>query len=153
MEALSGVASGMAVVSLSIQLIESVATIKTFIRNVKESPKELERLVDLLERLEGLLEDIRDLLERQSPKGQYLPMPSMMIFRNLQSCEKTLQPLNEMVKKLGTSTPLAGTGMARLKGGLKVAFKTKDIADLEARIEREITFLHTSLGINQSDIS
>jgi len=153
MEALSGVASGMAVMSLSIQLIESVATIKTFIHNVKDSQKELERLVDLLDRLEGLLEDTRNLLERQSSKGQYLPMPSMMIFRNLQSCEKTLQPLNAMVKKLESSTPLADTRMARLKSGLRIGFKTKDIADLEVRIERDINFLHMSLGVNQGDIS
>ena len=153
MEALSGAASAMAVVSLSIQLIETVVTVKAFIRNVKDSRTELERLVDLLERLEGLVEDIHDLLKRQSSNGQYLPMPSMTIFRNLQSCEKTLGPLNELVEKFGTPTSLASTGVARLKSGLRIAFKTKEIADLEVRIEREINFLNTSLGVNYSAIS
>jgi hypothetical protein len=51
MEALSGVASGVAIASLSTQLVQSIGTIKTFIRNVKDAPKELDRLVDLLGRL------------------------------------------------------------------------------------------------------
>ncbi|KAI0579379.1 Fungal specific transcription factor domain-containing protein [Pyrenophora tritici-repentis] len=153
MEALSGIASGMAVVSLAIQLVGTVSTIKTFIRNVKDSRKELERLIDLLERLEGLLEDIRDLLERQSSMGHYLPMPSMTIFRNLQSCEKTLQTLNELVEKLGTSMSLAGTASTRLKSGLKIGMKTKGIADMEVRIDREINYLHICLGANLSAIS
>jgi hypothetical protein len=54
----------MAVASLSIQLVQSIGAIKTFIRNVKGAPEELERLVDLLERLAALLEDVRDVMER-----------------------------------------------------------------------------------------
>lgn len=61
MEPLSGIASGMAVVSLSLQLIQSVDTIRTFIRNVKEAEKELERLASLLTRLAAILEDTRNL--------------------------------------------------------------------------------------------
>lgn len=61
MEPLSGVASGMAVVSLSLQLIQSVDKIRTFIGNVKGAAKELERLAGLLCRLAAILEDTRNL--------------------------------------------------------------------------------------------
>jgi hypothetical protein len=60
MEALSGVASGMAVASLSIQLVQLIGTIKAFIRDVRGAPEELERLAELLDRLNALLEDTRD---------------------------------------------------------------------------------------------
>lgn len=61
MEALSGAASGMAVISLSIQLIQSVDKIRTFIRNVKGASAELERLAELLARLAAVLDDVRNL--------------------------------------------------------------------------------------------
>jgi hypothetical protein len=81
----------MEALSLSIQLVQSIGIIKTFIRNVKDAPKELERLVDLLERLEALLSDVRDVMERQSSlQGLHLPAPSMTIFKCLKGCEETV---------------------------------------------------------------
>ena len=69
MEALSGVASGMAVGSLSIQLIESVSKIRAFIKNVKGAPVELERLEELLARLAAVLQDVRSLYVRSFVVG------------------------------------------------------------------------------------
>lgn len=149
MEALSGVASGIAVVSLAIQLVDCVGRIKTLIRNVKDAQKELERLVDLLERLQALLEDVRALMERQiSLEAQHFPTPSATIFRCLKSCEKTLEPLQAIIDEHMPSKSKASTSMNRLKSGLRIGFKTKDIQDFEMRIEREINFLHASLGAN-----
>ena len=64
MEALSGVASGIAVGSLSLQLIESVGKIRAFIKNVKGAPAELERLEELLARLAAVLQDVSSLYVR-----------------------------------------------------------------------------------------
>ncbi|KAH7552477.1 hypothetical protein BM1_08428 [Bipolaris maydis] len=149
MEALSGVASGMAVASLSIQLIDSIATIKTFIRNVRDAQQELERLVDLLERLEALLEDVRALMERQTLlQAEHFPIPSMTISKCLKSCEKMLEPFHAMVDKYTPATVKVGTRMDKLKTGLRFSLKAKDVKDFETRIEREIGFLHASLGAN-----
>ena len=153
MEALSGVASGMAVASLSIQLIESIVKIKTFVRNVKDAPKELERLVELLERLGALLEDVRNLMERQSSlQGQHFPAPSMTVFKCLQSCEQTLQPLHNIVEKLDASQPQVHSMMAKLKHDVKLGLKAKDIAAFEMRIDQEINYLHAALGMNSTTI-
>jgi hypothetical protein len=38
----------------------------------------------------------------------------------------------------------------RLKEDIKFAFKTKDIADFEMRIQMDINHLHTSLGLNMT---
>jgi len=51
MDGLSTAASGIAVVSLAIQLVDSVREIRRFLRDLSEAPKELKRLVDLLEQL------------------------------------------------------------------------------------------------------
>jgi hypothetical protein len=65
MEALSGAASGIAVVSLAIQLIQSVALVREFVHDVKGASKELDRLVARLELLNALLENARKILEQQ----------------------------------------------------------------------------------------
>jgi hypothetical protein len=55
MEALSGVVSGIAVVSLPLRLIQSIEVIKTFAHNSEDVPKDLVRLEASLERLEALI--------------------------------------------------------------------------------------------------
>jgi hypothetical protein len=153
MDGLSGVASGMAVVSLSIQLVETVGKIRAFIRNVKDAPKEIERLVGLLEKLEMLLSDVRDIMDRQALlQGQHFPTPSATILHCLQSCEQTLQPLHDIIERSQLPKTPHHSAMAKLKNGIAFGFKTKDIATWEARIEREVNYLHTALGSNSNTL-
>jgi hypothetical protein len=66
MEGLSAASSGIAVVSLSIQLVDSVREIRRFFRTLKDAPEELSRLLDLLEHLELMLENIGKLVDPDS---------------------------------------------------------------------------------------
>jgi hypothetical protein len=153
MEVLSGVASGMAVVSLSVQLLQSVGTIKSFIRGVKGASKELERLMALLDRLNALLEDVRDVMERQtSLQGQHFPAPSQMIFDALKSCEESLKSLQSLIEKCNRTLNGNASPVMKLKDNIKFSFKTKDIAEFEIRIQREIDYLQTALGLNSTKI-
>lgn len=152
MEALSGVASGMAVASLSLQLIQSIGTIKAFIRDVRGASKELERLASLLDRLNALLEDVRAVLERQtSLQDQHFPLPSMTIFECLRSCEASLKDLQDVAEKYQVAAR-SGTSFRKMKGSVKFGFKTKDIAGFEERIQRDVDQLHAAVGINTTSI-
>lgn len=149
---MEAVASGMAVASLSIQLIQSVRTIKAFIRDVKGASKELERLAELLDRLNALLEDVRAMMERQiALQGHHFPTPSMTISSCLKSSETSLQLLQEVVEKYKKSSG-SGTAMSKLRDDIKFGFKTKDIASFETRIQRDIDYLHAALGLNSTNI-
>jgi hypothetical protein len=55
MDLLSGTVSGMAVISLSLQLIKSVHAVHAFIQHTKDVQKELARLADVLERFGSIL--------------------------------------------------------------------------------------------------
>ncbi|KAH8728063.1 hypothetical protein GQ44DRAFT_609998 [Phaeosphaeriaceae sp. PMI808] len=150
MEGLAGVASGMAVVSLSIQLIESVDKARTLILNVKEAPSELERLAMLLARLGAVLQEVRNLLEKQASQPKPFPEASPVIVVCLESCENTLKPLDELLQKF-QKTP-EGSAIAQLRKDVKVALKTKDIAAFEKRIRHEIEYLHMALTTNANII-
>ncbi|CAN9176259.1 unnamed protein product [Alternaria alternata] len=153
MEALSGAASGIAVVSLTIQLIQSVALIREFIKDVKGASKELHRLVGKLELLNALLENVQNVLEQQSSlSGMHFPAPSVAIFKCLQGCEDSIQPLVDIVKKLSLPQSQSSSSTARLKSEIKLGLKTKEITTLETRIQHDIDLLDTSLSVNQNSI-
>ena len=153
MEALSGAASGIAVVSLAIQLIQSVALIREFIKDVKGASKELHRLVGKLELLNALLENVQKVLEQQSSlSAMHFPAPSMAVFKCLQGCEDSIEPLVNIVKKFSLPQSQSSSSTARLKNEIKLALKAKDISTLETRIQHDIDLLTNSLSINQSGI-
>jgi hypothetical protein len=153
MEVLSGVASGMAVASLSLQLLQSINTIRTFVRDVKSAPEEFQRLAALLDRLHALLETIRDMLERQtSLQAQQFPPPSPIILDALKSCESSLKPLCDLVEEYTARRQGKTSSLTRLKDEIKLGLKTKDIAGFEQHIHREIENLHTALSVNSTNI-
>jgi hypothetical protein len=153
MEALSGAASGIAVISLAIQLSQSVALIREFVRDVKGASKELERLVGKLELLNALLEDAQKILEKQlSLQSMHFPAPSMAIFKCLQSCENSIKPLMDTVKKFTPPQSQLSSATARLKNEVKIGLKTKEILTLETRIQHDIDLLTSALSMNQNGI-
>jgi heme exporter protein D len=152
MEVLSGVASGMAVVSLSMQLVQSIGAIKTFIRDVKGASKELERLIESLDRLSALLNGVSQMAERQSAlSDQRLPVSLDIIFRYLKSCETSLSGLQESMDKYKRSDP-GIPAMTKWKGDIRFSFGKKEIAVLEARIQQEIGYLHMAMNLNSTNL-
>lgn len=143
----------MAVASLSIQLIESISRIKAFIRHVKNAPNELLRLTELLERLSAVLEDVRDVLVQQSSlEEQDFPMPSTTILNCLKGCEDSLQPLQRVIERYEHSQLQTASAIGKIKGGIKLGLKVKDIASLESRIQQDIHYLTNALLANQTKI-
>jgi hypothetical protein len=154
MDPLSGAASGIAIVSLTLQLLQSVAIIRSFVRNVKDAPKELESLVDKLEQLEALLEEARKILEQQSSlQGLPFPTPSSAIFKCLQGCARSIQPLVDIVQRFTTSPQSRiNATAARFRGDIKLGMKAKEIANCESRVQQHINLLSTTLVMNTHTI-
>jgi hypothetical protein len=98
MDPLSGAASVIAVASLALQLLQSVDTVKAFVRDIQSASKDSERLADLLGRLGALLQDICDVMEKQTSSPDF-PLPSSTILACLKSCEASLGVLEEVVEK------------------------------------------------------
>jgi hypothetical protein len=151
MEVLSSVASGMAVVSLTVQLLKSANTIKTLIRDVEGASKELQRISELLECLSALLADVRDVMERQTSL-QHCPLPPQTIFDCLKSCQSSLGLLEEIAGIYKRRRGGSALAIRNLKDDIRFGFKTQDITNIEARIQRDINGLNTALGTNTTNI-
>jgi hypothetical protein len=146
-------ASAVGIVSLSLQLIETIKKINKFIRDVKDAPKELLRLEDLLERLGALIQDIRAVMEKQeSLPGQHVLAPSTSVFHSLKACEKSLEPLIEVVNKCQDSRVHGNSTMARLKSDIRLGLKTKVILEFETRVQHETNYLQIALLTNVTNV-
>lgn len=153
MEVLSGVASGMAVASLSIQLVDSIIKIRDFILDVKGASKELIRLANLLDQLKSLLEDVSNLMERQaSLQQQCMPAPPATIVAALGCCQASIEALSDIVEKYRRSQQSSSSSIAKLKDELRFGLKTKDVVALEERIQRDYQCLFMALQLNDTNI-
>jgi hypothetical protein len=155
MEALAGVASGIAVMSLTIQLVDSIGKIKTFVQSIKDAPKELERLLEKLQLLATLLDEVRKILEGQasiSGQEQLFPTASTVLSQGLQRCEKSIQLLKDMVGRFIMPQSQLSSTVAKLKSEVKLGFKVKEIATFETRIQQDIDCLHMCLTMNSTVI-
>jgi uncharacterized protein YoxC len=98
MDGLSAAASGIAVISLALQLVDSVRQIQRFLRKVSEAPKELRRLIELLEQLELILESIGELINKQQQQGGNQDVAvSETVLRAMKTCENTVKGLASTV--------------------------------------------------------
>lgn len=129
-EAFEVAAGVFGVVSLSIQLAESVQKVKGFCDNVKDAPP---RLADLIDEIEEMSDLVKDLENEHQPTG-------VVVTATMQRC------INSSRKAVDYFETFANELQARLKkrrfsGGLKFALRQSDIEKMLNRLERAKTLL------------
>lgn len=148
MEATGG---GIAVVSLSFQVLQYVNAIKKFVQDFKHAPEEITRLNETLENLSALLGDVHEILRLQlSSQGPYVPGPSIPIYYSLKSCHSRVQLLKALVDKHTITNQGSNSKGSKLWNNIKVGLKAKEIGEIEDSIQREITKLSTALILNSN---
>jgi hypothetical protein len=146
MEVVSG---AFAVVSLSIQLIQSVTTIKAFIQNVKQAPTEFKRIVWTLDALESHIKEVQDVLKKQASHfGPDYSVPSGAIISSLRRCEDHLRPLKKIVDEYGPTARGDASRRAKLWDNLTLAMKRTEISTIRDDIHQEMTLLTAALDLN-----
>jgi hypothetical protein len=148
MDGLSAAASGIAVASLTIQLIESVHKAQRFFRDISDAAKKLERLLDLLEQLELVLDGIAHIIDRQ--QRQYGNLGTAMaesILKAMRMCESRLSMLGNIVEA-AKSASQAVSKSARSFGSLRLACKKKEIEELESQLQQAISILNLTMTMN-----
>ena len=143
---MDGVSSVAAVVSLAIQLVDSIQEAKKFLRDVQNAPAELVRLVKTVDQLESVLRYVKTLLEQQF-LAQRLPGTPTFILDALQNCAKTLKPLQRVVDEARTSTNQRRRTQ-RAWASTKFAFKKEEIQELERQLGDAKSDLHLAITGN-----
>lgn len=146
MDPLSTAASGIAVISLTIQLASSVQDIHRFLRGVSGAPKELERLVDLLEQLECILDGIRALHQKQKEQGS-IPDMHTAVIRALKTCQSRLELLESIVEKAKKDMNRSSKAL-KTWASLRLTLKKKDVDEFEGRLEQAMMRLQMAVTMN-----
>lgn len=148
MDPFSAAASGIAVVSLAIQLIDSVHQIQRLLRTVSEAPKELKRLIDLLEQLELILENIRSFIGKQRRRNDDRETAvSDTVLKAMQTCENTLKGLEGIVDAAKRNSEARNKAIRSL-GSFRLACKKKDIEDFERQLYDAVSLLNLTMTTN-----
>ncbi|KAH8768731.1 hypothetical protein F5882DRAFT_509214 [Hyaloscypha sp. PMI_1271] len=148
MDGLSAAASGIAVVSLAIQLVDSVRQIQRFLRNISEAPKELRRLINLLEQLELILESIGELIDRQQRQSANEDVAvSDTVLRAMKTCENTVKGLAGIVDVARKSAEAKNKATKTL-GSLRLSCKKKDIEEFERQLHEAVSLLNLTMTMN-----
>jgi len=147
MDGLSAAASGIAVVSLALQLVDSVRQIQRFLRNVSEAPKELRRLIDLLEQLELILESIGELINKQQQAGEQDVAVSETVLRAMRTCENTVKGLASIVDKARKDVE-AKSKATKTIACLRLSCKRRDVEEFERKIQEAVSLLNLTMTTN-----
>jgi hypothetical protein len=148
MDGLSAAASGVAVVSLALQLVGSVRDIHRFLRQVSESPKELKRLIDLLEQLELVLQNIGMLVESQrkhNGNGDVDVSPSVL--GAIEACKNKVAILERVVETAKKHSFITNK-TTRTLGSFKLACKKREIEEFESQLHDAVSLLNLAMTAN-----
>lgn len=126
-ELLSVFASGMSVVSLAIQVAESIQKLKAFHSLIRNAPIEIAFLLDEIEGLSLLLEDIDGSIQRNVVLDQRTKLAVMKSYR---LCLGTGDILKSLARDLAE-----GIEKGRKRGGFKAALNKGKIEDIQKRLE------------------
>jgi hypothetical protein len=126
-EILGVIASGMSVVSLGIQVAESIQKLRGFYALIREAPTEILLLLDELETLSLILEDID-----QSIQGNVFldPRIKAAVMKSYRLCSNIGEALRSLVKELED-----GIGKGKKRSGFKMALKKDKIEEIKKRLE------------------
>lgn len=144
MEGLSAAASGIAVVSLALELTNAIRELHSFLRNVAQAPKELQRLVMILEDMDILSDNVKEAGKMLAAAGdEFAAAPKFHC--GLQRCHETLQPLRTLIDEFRIG--FARNKFARTKESWKLARRRQDIERYENQLERAKGNLQCTLSV------
>ena len=143
---MDGVASAFAVVSLAVQLVDTVQEIRDFLRSVQNAPNELIKLVETLEQLHSTLSQVKHLLEQQY---SILRLPGSPVFMEsaLQNCNRKISTLEKAINKAKVSIARQSL-VKRTWATMKLVSKKEDIQQMQSQLLHAETGLQTAMLSN-----
>lgn len=146
---MDGVSGAFAIVSLTIQLAETIRKIKVFLREFRNAPKEVHRLIELLNQLEGCFNQVKELIERQNSSSSGSPALLTPIKSALENCERKLVTLESFVNGFRDSFARRRQ-LPRTWASLRIMSKKGDIQDLQNQLRDATMTLHLAISIHSA---
>jgi uncharacterized protein YoxC len=144
---MDGFSGAAAVLSLTIQLASTVHSIRQFLRNVENAPKELASVIEHLDLLHQILSYLEDFMQRQATL-EHPPISDALVTSALQSCEKRVRSVEDQVKPF-TARLFRRHWLQKALGSMKFVLKKEDIQTSQVLVGGAIQMLQLALFTNQ----
>ena len=145
---MDGVSGVIAVVSFSLQLVNTIQKASQVLKEVQNAPKELARLVDALDQLESLLIAANGIVEQQNKMGS-LPGSVHTMNGALRRCKSTVEKLDTSVNAIKNYFKIQGRGR-KAWASLKTVMKKEEVEQLHRQVHENMKNLQTALLLNMS---
>ena len=144
---MDGFSGAAAVISLTIQLASTVQSIRQFLHNVDNAPKELASVMEQLDLLHQILSGLEHLMQRQDSL-EHLPTSYAIVTSALQNCQRRVRTVEEQVRPL-TARLVRRPWLQKALGSMKFVLKKEDIQTSQALVRGAIEVLQVALFTNQ----
>ena len=143
---MDGVSSAFAVVSLSIQLVETGEKISQFLTSVQDAPSEVIKLGQNLDQLNTTLKQVSYLLEQQYLILR-LPGSPVFITNALGICERRIKTLEDVIQRVKKSMDHPKR-VQRSWAAIKFVSKKEDIQEMQSQLRDAETGLQMAMLSN-----
>ncbi len=133
-EILGVVSSGIAVAQLASSIATSIIALKSYFKQIKDAPAELQNLVEEIESLNVILSHIA---ADQSGTGI---VDNLCMQRSLELCKKGVKELSECVEELRRKVE-GKSRFQRQVGKVKVVLKKEEVKGLKRRMKSAVRLL------------
>jgi hypothetical protein len=142
---MDGVSGVLAVVSLAIQLVDTIQEIRHFVQKVAHASTKHQSLIAHLNSLEILLEGVKAVSEREACNGATIFSESIRFA--MINCDKKLKTLHQFIEHNRSATDGKGK-IPRTLGAVKLAFKDEDIREFDSSLHQAVVFLTAALALS-----
>lgn len=143
---MDGVSSAFAVVSLSIQLVETGEKISKFLTSVQDAPSEVVKLGQTLDQLNSTLKQVSYLLEQQYLVLR-LPGSPVFITNALENCERRIKMLEDVIQKAKMSMDHRNA-VKRSWAAMRFVSKKEEIQEMQNQLRDAEAGLQTAMLSN-----
>lgn len=147
---MDGVSGIFAVISLAIQVLDTVHKTSGFVKDIQDAPSELIELSETLEQLELVLQEV-NLLLQQRYMVLRLPGSPIVLLRALEACCRRVTPLQDIIQK-ARETMGQGNRTQRTWASFKLVTKKERLRELRTHLRDAKSDLSTAMSVNSSQL-
>ncbi len=147
---MDGVSGIFAVISLAIQVLDTVHKTSGFVKDIQDAPRELIELSETLEQLELVLQEV-NLLLQQRYMVLRLPGSPIVLLRALEACGRRVMPLQDIIQK---AREIMGQGSRaqRTWASFKLVTKKERLRELQKCLRDAKFDMSTAMTVNLSQL-
>ena len=139
-----------AVVSLGLQLVDTIKKASRFIRGIRDAPAEISTFASNLQHLHLTLDKVTGLITRQR-EGENLSASTDLLESAVRNCEPNITNLSKLIHRLQKRFERNGRHRATW-ASVSSVIKKDDLERYRGRIQEDLIVLNTAISLSTYEL-